>query len=296
MKKMKIVLALIMSIFLVGCGTNQQPEKVNVKWPLYEITKDGQAVGYILGSIHLGKKEWYPFPDYVAEKIDAADTIISEVAFNSLFSDAAFTSEKFAEISGSKFVSDYLSKEQQAILDQKLATYNLKFDYTKTTLIEIVIAMQQKDITQENILNGVDKKVYFYLERRDTLGKNIGFETIEEQMIFLKRALEDKILTNPDNWLQYLMDKEQSNKELENAFAAYENGQMDVIYTQSRNVNFDIGIVGDERNLNWIPILKEQFTKNNLTFVVVGAAHLLGEQGIIKLLEQEGYQFTLVTE
>jgi uncharacterized protein len=45
----------------------------------------------------------------------------------------------------------------------------------------------------------------------------------------------------------------------------------------------------DDRNRAWIPQLETLFAKGNV-FVVVGADHLIGPQGVIKTLESKGYQ------
>ena len=47
----------------------------------------------------------------------------------------------------------------------------------------------------------------------------------------------------------------------------------------------------DDRNQNWIPKIIEQMAKTT-TFVAVGAGHLGGPNGVIRLLEKEGYILT----
>jgi uncharacterized protein YbaP (TraB family) len=49
----------------------------------------------------------------------------------------------------------------------------------------------------------------------------------------------------------------------------------------------------DDRNLNWIPQIKN-FVKEQNTFIAVGAGHLGGPNGVIRLLEKEGYVLTPV--
>jgi len=44
-----------------------------------------------------------------------------------------------------------------------------------------------------------------------------------------------------------------------------------------------------ERNINWLPIM-EGFSQEKSTFYAVGAGHLGGEKGLIKLLQQKGYE------
>ncbi len=45
-----------------------------------------------------------------------------------------------------------------------------------------------------------------------------------------------------------------------------------------------------ERNLNWMPVIAENLRPN--TVVAVGAAHLMGEMGILRLLENDGWVIT----
>ena len=43
------------------------------------------------------------------------------------------------------------------------------------------------------------------------------------------------------------------------------------------------------RNRNWIPVI-EDMIRDKSAFVAVGAAHLPGEQGVIQLLKNQGYE------
>ena len=44
----------------------------------------------------------------------------------------------------------------------------------------------------------------------------------------------------------------------------------------------------DKRNINWVTQLKTILPKTNI-FMAVGAAHLVGEKGLIELLRKDGY-------
>src|SRR5207244_7172565 len=45
-----------------------------------------------------------------------------------------------------------------------------------------------------------------------------------------------------------------------------------------------------DRNRNWLPKLESFFTRKGHTFVVVGAAHLVGPDSVIAMLQAKGYQ------
>lgn len=51
----------------------------------------------------------------------------------------------------------------------------------------------------------------------------------------------------------------------------------------------------DNRNINWIPKIKE-YAEKQATFFGVGAGHLAGEKGVINLLRQAGYTVTAVRD
>ena len=49
----------------------------------------------------------------------------------------------------------------------------------------------------------------------------------------------------------------------------------------------------NNRNKNWIPIMIKTM-KNKATFFGVGAGHLAGEEGVIKLLRKQGFKVEAV--
>ena len=49
-----------------------------------------------------------------------------------------------------------------------------------------------------------------------------------------------------------------------------------------------------DRNNNWMPIIEGMFKEEGTEFVLVGAAHLVGEDGLLSLLEKKGYQVSRV--
>lgn len=65
------------------------------------------------------------------------------------------------------------------------------------------------------------------------------------------------------------------------------NESVNEMYVQHKDIMLD------NRNKNWIPII-EKVAKETPTFFGVGAAHLAGENGVIKLLRKQGYKVEAV--
>ena len=45
-----------------------------------------------------------------------------------------------------------------------------------------------------------------------------------------------------------------------------------------------------DRNRRWLPQLEELLRANDNSLVVVGALHLVGQEGLLDLLRKKGYQ------
>ncbi|WP_298903908.1 TraB/GumN family protein [uncultured Psychroserpens sp.] len=119
----------------------------------------------------------------------------------------------------------------------------------------------------------------------------LGLETVEDQLnvfdeIPYKDQAADLLRSVKDN-LAY--DKESFVKMLQ----LYDNEDiegMDVMMKEDKNLSTTKhrDKMLDNRNKNWIPKI-EEFSKKQPTFFGVGAGHLAGKKGVIKLLRKAGY-------
>ncbi|MVO08539.1 TraB/GumN family protein [Flavobacterium sp. TP390] len=118
-----------------------------------------------------------------------------------------------------------------------------------------------------------------------------GLETIEDQMnvfdkIPYKIQVEELLKASNDNLVS---DKDEMAKML----AVYKSENIEGILTLSKEfeskmfTEYENDLIV-QRNNNWIPII-EKVTKSKPTFFAVGAAHLAGQEGVIKLLRKQGY-------
>lgn len=124
----------------------------------------------------------------------------------------------------------------------------------------------------------------------------LGLETIQEQLnvfdsIPYKDQAEDLLSSAKDN-LAYDI------KAFEELMILYNNKDIEGMITmmtkdKSRNTSKHMDKMLNNRNKNWIPKI-EEFAKSQPTFFGVGAAHLAGESGVIKLLRAAGYTVNAV--
>lgn len=79
-----------------------------------------------------------------------------------------------------------------------------------------------------------------------------------------------------------------------NLFDAWRRGDIELLAAKTRESFRDFPFMGERllsaRNRNWIPKIEEYIGSGKTYFVVVGAAHLGGKDGVISLLRTRGYR------
>ena len=71
-----------------------------------------------------------------------------------------------------------------------------------------------------------------------------------------------------------------NNAELEELFVAEMRSEAPALY--------DTLLL--QRNLKWIPLIDQMLLDGDTEFVLVGSAHLVGEDGLLELLAKKGYE------
>ncbi len=119
----------------------------------------------------------------------------------------------------------------------------------------------------------------------------LGLETVEEQLLVfdeipyedqaadLLRSAKDKLVKDKASFEKLL--KYYSDEDIEGMIKMMEE---DKELSTAKHSDKML----DNRNKNWIAKISE-FSKKQPTFYGVGAAHLAGDQGVIKLLREAGY-------
>jgi len=123
-----------------------------------------------------------------------------------------------------------------------------------------------------------------------------GLETVAEQLavfdaIPYKEQMDELVKTAKDNMVK---DK----KELSEMMALYNTKDLNALLafmdkSENKMMASHNDVLLVNRNKNWIPKM-EAIAKAKPTFFGVGAAHLAGENGVIKLLRKKGYKVEAV--
>jgi hypothetical protein len=259
---------------------------------LWKIDGPGVKKGcYLFGTMHLIEKDYFVFPKSLQQIVKKTDVLIMEL--NGIPKQATIKSALQLQ-TGSFF--DYFTAEQNDSII-RWAVSNLHMD--STNFKTFIAPMKPFVMAQLMAQMQFKKSVESYEMTFENLAKNenipiVGLETAEEQLKFidqLPKAIQVSMVMETirlgDNSHAKLIEFEQT----------YQSQNIDAIHLLMQD---ETGFVANEqttlvdnRNANWIPKI-ETYMHKNKTFIAVGAGHLGGEKGLIRLLQAKGYRVTPV--
>ena len=259
---------------------------------LWKIEGNGiKQDSYLFGTIHLIPKTKFKVSDKVIKAFKEMDVLALEIDLNLTLSEKITAAKEMILPQNSK-LSDYMdekdfSKLKSFCLDSiglsasKFKRYlRLKPFYFSSILIKESIGKSE----------GYD--LYFNKQANKQKKKVMGLEKLEDQL-----NLVNKI----DMQEQINLLKESSSAELNEYYLMLEAYLKEDLHALNKIINNSSSMTEvmqndflNKRNENWIPVI-EKTIREHKTFIAVGAAHLLGENGLIELLIEKGYKLSPVT-
>ena len=257
---------------------------------IWKVERDGRT-GWVVGSLHLATPDFYPLPAPMAAAFARADTLVEEIDVEDAASPAfvAVVLSKGLFPSGTTLESQ-LSKDTFTRVSNWFTAAGLgiaPFQQMKPWMVAITVqtlALQRLGFDPEH---GIDKH---YFDASKQAGKRfMALETAAEQIDFLDR-LSPK---TQDVMLRESVDSADAElseiKEIAAAWRAGDGAAVERImlkgYDDAPEVYQTLLV---DRNRRWMPKI-ESCLQTRSCFVVVGAAHLVGKEGLVALLKQKGY-------
>jgi uncharacterized protein YbaP (TraB family) len=288
-----LIFLLLLPVDLFG-----QSEALVTPYPMSETSllwkiegKDLNKPSYLFGTMHLIEKEYFFFPEKLKKHVEKSEQLIMELPGIPDQKEAL----KYIQLKEGTFY-DFFTKEQ--------ADSIMKWAYTELhmndaqfrgvmTKMKPFVAVQLA--TQLHFFG----KTESYELTLETLAKEKqlpvkGLESIEEQM----SLFDDMSASEQSEMVMEIVRKPKEQfDETKTMEQLYVRQNVDSLYQfivhsegtiASENTRFI-----DNRNQNWIPKIEEMIHEKR-SFIAVGAGHLGGPNGVIRLLQKKGYQLTPV--
>lgn len=254
---------------------------------------DGNNTVYLGGTVHLLRPSDYPLPEEYEQAYQASSELFFETDISSM-SDLSVQAQMLQQLtySDGRTLKTVLSEDAYTALEDYTATIGMPLmmleQFKPGMIISTlqVLEFQRIGFTPQ----GVDA---FFNTRALGDAKGIGaLETIEEQIGFLAAMGEGN---ESEFILLSLEDLENTNALMEEMITAWRDGDEEALQKlfvddmeQRAPELFDSLL--RQRNLRWMPQIEAMFEDPDTEFVLVGAAHLIGGEGLVQLLQRKGYE------
>ena len=257
---------------------------------LWKVTGDDSGPSiYLAGSIHILSEDDHPLHPAFEAAYRAVDDLVLEIATNEDPGSDTLALEKGMYGKGRK-ISDDLSPQMYAELGKYLKGVGLPptaMDGFRPWMASMTISITEIMKMGGRPELGVDT---FFEERAVKDGKTVrGLETTEFQIgLFAKlnKEEQEKMLGST---LKDMANVETDFPKMVKAWREGDDVTLEKMINDSMSGSpqFRKELL-DNRNENWVKKINEYMKGDKDIMVIVGAAHLVGEKGLIQLLKGSG--------
>jgi uncharacterized protein YbaP (TraB family) len=254
---------------------------------------------YLLGSVHLLREKDHPLPSIIDAAYDDAETLFMELDMDDLDPIATqATINRLGMLDEDQSLRDVMGEDLYEDALRAAAALDIPLDMlAQTEPWFAAITVEQLALTRIgfNPLYGIEMHM---MTKAIQDGKAIqGFESVEEQLEFLDGL---SLEAQRDLLMQTLAEGADIRDMMDRLIEAWRMG--DIAYMEE-NLLADIAnypelyesIVAD-RNRDWANTIDKLLKADEDYLVIVGALHLIGKDGLPRLLESRGYEVNQLHE
>lgn len=299
------VFIFILPLLFVGCKNNNVEKVDNSKeavTPLfYKISKKDSNVNvYLLGSIHAAQDNIYPLNDTIMKAYKNSDYLAVEVDTVSLTNNLNLQLELTSKLlyDDNTTIKDELGDELYDkminFLKEKNSYVSLYDSYRPAFFESLFENIVIEDADMEPT-EGID--MHFLNLAKDDKKEILEIETAESQYnLLLSNPIElDKMMID-----EYVSEYDEAVLEMKNLYNSWKSGDIkklekafaiDDSLTEDEAkliIDYNKALITD-RNYIMSKALEEYISEDKNVFCVVGVGHLIGDEGIISLMEKNGY-------
>ena len=264
----------------------------NSQGVLWQVTRDGKPLAHIFGTIHLADPDIVNLPAPVAAAFQAATSLSVEAVLDPA---AAQALGQAMALPPDRNLQDLVPAEvfsKAAIAAQPYGLQPVQLNRLKPWALAMLITVTPEEIVRRN--SGQAALDVLLTNQAQAAGKPVsGLESMAEQI-----AVFDSL--PPDEQASFLSAAAMEIPQKEKLMAAMKGAYLRRDIEGVRNAAYagatkteraaadklERGLI-DERNKRMAERMQSRFDGG--TFVAIGALHLPGEDGVLALLERQGY-------
>ncbi len=258
---------------------------------VWKVTKGNDHI-HIGGTVHILPPSEFPLPAEFEQAYKQSDAIVLETKLPDP-SDSAFQMKVMQTMaySNGKTIAEFLSAKTKAQLSDYVASLGADFAMFASFKPGFLVTMLTMLEAQKAQLSGEGVDI-FYSKKASTDNKKIEyFETADFQM----NMIAQMGVGNEERFIKLNLEQMQDFKGvflgLLKAWRAGDTEQLNKLAIEPMKEDPEtVKLMLTDRNKNWIKDIDKMFTDNDKEFVLVGVAHLVGDNNVLALLKNKGYQ------
>lgn len=248
---------------------------------------------YLAGSFHMLKTSDYPLPAEFSTAYKNSSKIVFEIPPDETGNQGQMVEFMAGAIyTDGTTLKDHISPEAYAKAEKFCRERNYPLELYrlfKPALFVMTLTIQEINRIGADPQKGVD---YYFKEKALQDRKATGsLETVDEQ---LRLLLSMESVVGSDQILESIDEFKQIEKALGEYLAAWRKGdelKMEELFINGLKLYpklYKTMVV--DRNNKWLKDIKSFLNDSKNTMVIVGAAHLVGPDGLVNLLRKQGYK------
>jgi uncharacterized protein YbaP (TraB family) len=287
-------LTFLLALHLIPLASAQQKSAgTATRHSLWKV--QGKSTVYLLGSVHALKKENYPLPAVIDTAFSNSPVVVFEADPGALEDPAtAFKLMAKGKLPEGETLQTQLSPDNYKAFTNRLQESEMpvmifeKFSPAMAAMTLTLLEMRKLDLDPEN---GLDK--HFFHLAKDAGKQIVPLETVDFQMDLLTGFSKEE-----GDLMMKVTLKELGNmkKELTDLLNAWETGNTQklskILHEAMQEAPAIYKRLLTDRNRNWLPKIQEFANGGTNAIVIVGAAHLVGKEGVVELLKAKGLKVT----
>lgn len=255
---------------------------------LWEISGNGlEKTSYLFGTIHLIPEDQYDLPDHVLARLAHSDRLVLELDMDkamNLFAQLGMI-PKMLMPDGIR-IKDLVSADDYLIVQEAIENSGLPSGMIERVKPLFLSALLDPEMGKGGKSESYDMNLYQLAKSNDI--KHSGLESVKDQLAaFDAISLEDQAQMLVDGLKGEGEEGSGGFTDLVTEYKSENLNQLAAIMEAEAEGDF-LDVLLYNRNRNWIPIMAKMMKKERV-FFGVGAGHLAGQLGVVRLLEAEGY-------
>ena len=281
------LLALVTLLMVQSCGPAPNPM-------FYAAHKGGETV-YLFGSIHAADKSFYPLPEKIETAFQSSQALAVEVDIRNIdqmkLTTYILSNGMYPEgMTLEKALGDR-AEEFKAYCEKEGIPWQ-QMNPMRPWMASMFLS--QMVIQKTGIDPSLGLDLYFMNKAGDR--EIISLETMESQLETFSGVPEEVQILSLLEGIDEEEDPVKSLKELTRLWKKGERGPLEENIFESRLEKPELEpyytALFDVRNRGMEEGIEKALARDEIStlFVVVGAGHLLGDQGLVELMKQKGYE------